>query len=105
MLQPSKNLTGRSNLPKCVGRLHGARGQAGRNASRLLGVWRTWNVESENWPQRGQFLPDLRPHSGAMGQKDGEKWTAGANLQSTIPKSDRLLGFDINGDCVMPKKD
>ena len=45
-----------------------------------LGACRTWGVESENWPQRGQFLPDLRPHSGAMGQKDGEKWTAGANL-------------------------
>ncbi len=26
-----------------------------------------------------------------MGQKDGEKWTAAANLQPTIPKSDRLL--------------
>ena len=37
MLQPSKNLTGRSNLPKCVGRVHGARSQAGRHAARLLG--------------------------------------------------------------------
>ncbi len=26
-----------------------------------------------NRPQRGQFLPDLQPHSPAMGQKDGEK--------------------------------
>jgi SulP family sulfate permease len=26
-----------------------------------------------------------------MGQKDGEKWIAAANLQPTIPKSDRLL--------------
>ena len=25
-----------------------------------------------------------------MGQKDGEKWTAAADLQPTIPKSDRL---------------
>ena len=58
----------------------------------LLGACRTWGVESENWPQRGQFLPDLQPHSGAMGQKDGEKWTAAVNLQPTIPKSDMLLG-------------
>src|SRR3989344_584968 len=28
-----------------------------------------------------------------MGQKDGEKWTAVANLQPTISKSDRLLGM------------
>jgi hypothetical protein len=28
-----------------------------------------------------------------MGQKDGEKWTAAANLQPTISKSDRLLGM------------
>ena len=55
------------------------------------GACRTWSVESENWPQRGQFLPDLQAHSTAMGQKDGEKWTAAANLQPTISKSDRLL--------------
>ena len=30
-------------------------------------------------------------HSAAMGQKDGEKWTAAVDLQPTIPKSDRLL--------------
>ncbi|MEY4561890.1 MAG: transcription-repair coupling factor, superfamily helicase, partial [Pseudomonadota bacterium] len=41
----------------------------------VLGACRTWNVESENRPQRGQFLPDLQAHSPAMGQKDGEKWT------------------------------
>ncbi|MDP2771496.1 MAG: hypothetical protein Q8O81_16875, partial [Giesbergeria sp.] len=45
-----------------------------------LGVCRAWSVESENWPQRGQFLPDLQPHSPAMGQKDGKKWTAAADL-------------------------
>jgi len=28
-----------------------------------------------------------------MGQKDGEKWTAAADLQPTISKSDRLLGY------------
>ena len=56
------------------------------------GACRTWSVESENRPQRGQFLPDLQPHSPAMGQKDGEKWTAAADLQPTISKSDRLLG-------------
>ena len=62
-----------------------------------LGACRTWSVESENRrfhqnrPQRGQFLPDLQRHSPAMGQKDGEKWTAAADLQPTISKSDRLL--------------
>ena len=56
-----------------------------------LGGCLTWSVESENRPQRGQFLPDLQAHSTAMGQKDGEKWTAAANLQPTISKSDSLL--------------
>ena len=56
-----------------------------------LGGCLTWSVESENRPQRGQFLPDLQSHSMAMGQKDGEKWTAAANLQPTISKSDSLL--------------
>ena len=37
----------------------------------LLGACRTWSVESENRPQRGQFLPNLQPHSRAMGQKGG----------------------------------
>ena len=37
-----------------------------------LGACRAWGVESENRPQRGQFLPDLQAHSPAMGQKDGE---------------------------------
>ncbi|WP_238541953.1 hypothetical protein, partial [Acidovorax sp. CF316] len=60
-------------------------------AMRFLGVCRTWSVESENRPQRGQFLPDLQPHSQAMEQKNGEKWTAAADLQPTISKSDRLL--------------
>ena len=36
-------------------------------------------------------MPDLQPHSPAMGQKDGEKWTAAVDLQPTISKSDRLL--------------
>ena len=49
---------------------------------------------SQNRPQRGQFLPDLPPHSPAMGQKSGEKWTAAVDLQPTIPKSDRLLALE-----------
>ncbi|MGD9550562.1 MAG: hypothetical protein AB7V41_06120, partial [Burkholderiaceae bacterium] len=49
-------------------------------------------VDSENAPQRGQFLPDSPPHSGAMGQEDGKKWAAAAHSQPTIPKPDRLLG-------------
>ncbi|MBU1664202.1 MAG: hypothetical protein KKG92_02240, partial [Gammaproteobacteria bacterium] len=32
------------------------------------------------------------PHSPAMGQEAGEKWTVAVDLQPTIPKSDRLLG-------------
>ena len=70
--------------------LTGADGFLGRHIARALGGCRTWNVESENRPQRGQFLPDLQPHSPAMGQKDGEKWTAAAALQPTNSKSDRL---------------
>ncbi|MDF1480648.1 hypothetical protein [Extensimonas sp. H3M7-6] len=51
---------------------------------------RTLGVDSENGPQRGQFLPDSPPHSGTMGQEDGKKWAAAAHSQPTIPKSDRL---------------
>jgi len=38
----------------------------------LPGARRTLGVESENAPQRGQFLSDSPPHSGAMGQEDGK---------------------------------
>ena len=67
----------------------------GKYGVRRLGACRAWDVESENWPQRGQFLPDLQAHSPAMGQKDGENWTAAADLQPTFPKTDRLLGKRI----------
>ncbi len=47
---------------------------------------------------------DLQADRPAMGQKDGEKWTAAVDLQPTIPKSDRLLtppvevaAFDFDG--------
>ncbi len=66
-------------------------GSAYRKLSCTLAACRTWGVESENQPQRGQFLPGLQAHSSAMGQKDGEKWAAAADLQPTTPKSDRLL--------------
>jgi len=39
-------------------------------------------------------LPDLQPHSPAMGQKDGEKWTAAVDSQPMLPKPDRLLVLD-----------
>ncbi len=55
-----------------------------------LGACRALGVESENVPQRDQFLPDSPPHSGTMGQEDGKKWAAAAHSQPTIPKSDRL---------------
>ena len=58
-----------------------------------LGTCRTWGVDSEKRPQRGQFLPDLQAHSLTMGQKAGKKWTAEAVSQPTFPKSDRLLGM------------
>ena len=60
-----------------------------------IGACRTWGVDSENRPQRGQFLPDLQAHSPAMGQEDGEKWTAAVDLQPTTPKSDRLPGTGL----------
>ena len=56
-----------------------------------LGACRAWGAESENRPRRGQFLPNLPAHSPAMGQEDGEKWTAAVGLQPATPKSDRLL--------------
>ena len=34
----------------------------------------------------------MQAHSRAMGQEDGEKWTAAAHLQPAISKSDSLLG-------------
>ncbi|MBC7215756.1 MAG: hypothetical protein H5U28_11210, partial [Burkholderiaceae bacterium] len=40
-----------------------------RGLLEALGACRTLGVESENAPQRGQFLPDSPPHSGAMGQE------------------------------------
>ena len=32
-----------------------------------------------------------------MGQEGGEKWTAAADLQPTLPRSDRLLDSDASG--------
>ncbi|MBC7214876.1 MAG: hypothetical protein H5U28_06635 [Burkholderiaceae bacterium] len=52
-------------------------------------------VDSENAPQRDQFLPDSPPHSETMGQEDSKKWAAAAHSQPTIPKSDRLLGATL----------
>jgi hypothetical protein len=69
-----------------------------------LGAWATEGVESENRrfhqnrPQQGQFLPDLPPHSPAMGQKDGEKWTAAGGLQPTTLLPPRLpISHDADG--------
>jgi ribosome biogenesis GTPase A len=81
-----------------------------------LAACRALVVESENWPRRGQFLPDLHDFLGSEPKfsqpkadpsgathgvaeklvsdpnksKAGEKWTAAVNLQPTIPKSNRL---------------
>ena len=82
-------------------------GDAGKHARSAFGVaqiplgaCRTWGGDSENRPQRGQFLPDLQAHSPAMGQEDGEKWTAAADLQPTIPRSDRLLGACVEIELI-----
>jgi hypothetical protein len=56
-----------------------------------LAACQTWIVESENRPQRAQFLPDLQPNSPAIRQKSGEKCAAAVDLQPTTSKSDRLL--------------
>jgi len=69
-------------------------GADGKPLAAALAACRAWGVDSENRPQRGQFLPDLQPHSPAMGQKDGEKWTAAVDSQPTLPKPDRLLAHD-----------
>ena len=55
------------------------------------GARRTWGAKSENRPRRADFLPDSPPHSPAMGQEDGEKAAAAADLQPATPKSDSLL--------------
>ena len=73
-----------------------------RTRQDLQAACRTWGVESENQPQRGQFLPGLQAHSSAMGQKDGEKWGAAADVQPTTPKSDRLPGPQDNNDDHTP---
>ena len=56
-----------------------------------LGACRTLGSDSEERPQRAQFLPDSPPHSRTMGQESGEKWSAAVASQPEIPKSDRLL--------------
>ena len=62
-----------------------------------LGAWAAESGDGERRPRRGQFLPDLQPHSQTMGQKDGEKWTAAADLQPPIFLPPRLLGLDCAG--------
>ena len=56
---------------------------AGARPTQPQGAWAAEGVDSENGPQRGQFLPDSQAHSSAMGQEAGEKWTAAAHLQPT----------------------
>jgi len=48
-------------------------------------------VDSENRPQRGQFLPLSLGNSRTIAQESGEKWAGAVGLQPVIPKSDRLL--------------
>ena len=76
-----------------------------------IGACRTWSAESENRPQRAQFLPDLQPNSPAIGQKDGvleerrsQKWAAAVDLQPAISKSDRLLALALAALCILGAK-
>ncbi len=62
-----------------------------RAADATLGGCRASGAECENRPQRGQFLPDLRSHSPAMGPEDGGTWSAAVDLQPATPKPDSLL--------------
>ena len=80
------------HLAQALNVAHAEKGAASRPTQ--LGACRALGVESENAPQRGQFLSDSPPHSGAMGQEAGKKWAAAAHSQPTIPKSDRLLEQD-----------
>ena len=45
-----------------------------------LAACRAYGIDSENRPQRGQFVPDLQAHSIAMGQTAGAKWTVAVGL-------------------------
>ena len=58
------------------------------------GACRAWGVEAEYGPSEDSFCRVRRPIAAAMGQEAGEKWTAAAKLQPTIPKPDRLLGTE-----------
>ncbi|MGE4376546.1 MAG: chemotaxis protein CheW [Burkholderiaceae bacterium] len=79
-----------------TGRIVAASRPTCKDGSSVLGACRTLDVDSENAPQRGQFLPDSPPHSGTMGQEAGKKWAAAAHSQPTTPKSDRLLDTRID---------
>ena len=59
-----------------------------------LGACRAWGVEAKIGPSEDSFCRIRRLIAIAMGQEAGEKWTAAANLQPTLPKPDRLLALD-----------
>lgn len=75
-----------------------------------LGGRRSWADDEhqrfqQNRPQQESFFPDFLPHSPARGQEDGvlgarrsQKWTAEADLPSTLPKSDSHRGIHIAGE-------
>ena len=65
----------------------------------VLAACRTWGVESENRPQRGQFLPPSCPIARLWGKKAVKNGPLRPICSPTIPKSDRLLdGADIDFD-------
>ena len=65
-----------------------------------LGACRAWGVEAKYGPSEDSFCRIRRPIAVAMGQEAGEKWTAAAKLQPTIPEPDRLLALD-NGQHIL----
>ena len=56
------------------------------------GVWAAESVEAKGGPSEDSFCRIRRPIAVAMGQEDGEKWTAAADLQPTILLPPRLPG-------------
>ena len=69
-------------------RLRGACSGTAITVGLILGACRALGVESENRPQRGQFLPTLQRHSGLWAQKAVNNPLR--SICSRRPKSDRL---------------
>jgi hypothetical protein len=67
-----------------------APGVPGMHRVPCLRACRAWGVEAKFGPSEDSFCRVRRPIAIAMGREAGEKWTAAADLQPTLPKSHRL---------------